>query len=77
MTVTLLMAIVGQEVEIDDVAERFVDAHAVLIDGHALRDAIDRRSFKAAILDIRLEAVALNVADGDARARAVRESPAG
>ena len=36
-------SVVGQEVAVDDVAERLVDAHAVLIDGEALRHAVDRR----------------------------------
>ena len=35
--------VVGQEVVVDDIAEALVDAHAVLIDGEALRHAVDRR----------------------------------
>ena len=35
--------VVGQEVVVDDVAEALVDAHAVLVDGEALRHAVDGR----------------------------------
>ena len=59
--------VVGQEVPVDDVAERLVDAHAVLIDGEALRHAVDGRGFEAAVLQIALKHVALRVAEDDAR----------
>ena len=44
-----------QEVPVDGVAEGLVDAHAVLIDGKPLRQAVDGRSLEAAILDAGLE----------------------
>ena len=61
--------VVGQEVPVDDVAERLVDAHAVLIDGEALRHAVDGRGLKAAVLQVALEHVALRVLEDDARHR--------
>ena len=53
--------VVGQEVPVDDVAEGFVDAHAVLVDGEALRHAVDGRGLEAAVLQVALEHVALRV----------------
>ena len=67
MTVDAVDGIGRQEVPVDGVAERLVDAHAVLIDGEALRQAVDRRSLKAAVLDAGLELVALQVVDHDRR----------
>ncbi len=64
--------VVGQEVPVDDVAEALVDAHAVLIDGEALRLAIDRRGIEAAVLQAALEHVALRVAEDDARHRVLQ-----
>ena len=55
------------QVPIHDVAERFVDAVAVLIDGDPLRCARHRRGGKAAIVEIALELVAGLVTQGDKR----------
>ena len=55
------------EVEVDRVAERLVDAHAIHVNGEALRLAGHRRSDEAAIADIGLEAVALLIRRAHAR----------
>ena len=63
----LVDRVLGNEVPVDGVAERLVDAHAVLIDGEADRRSGDRRRVEAAIADVWLEVVARYVADRDAR----------
>ncbi len=69
---------VRHQVPVDGVAERLVDAHAVLIDREALRRALDRRGVEAAILDVRLKRAVLNVIDVDAgHALAERAGEAG
>ena len=55
----------GDEVPIDDVAEHFVDAHAVLIDREPLRRADHRRGDEAAVIEIVLELIAGLVAERD------------
>ena len=63
----MLIAFVRQEVPVDDVAERFVDADTVLIDGKPLRHAVDGRRLEAAKLNVGLKLVALQVADDQTR----------
>src|SRR5690606_16129557 len=61
---------------VDGVAEGIVQAHAVLVDGEALRQTEQRRSDEAAVLQVRLQRVVLRVVDMDARelpAQVVRE----
>ena len=55
------------QIPVDGVAERLVDAHAVLVDGEPLRRARNRRSDEAAKLHIGREGIAANFVDGDAR----------
>jgi hypothetical protein len=55
------------QVPVDGVAERFVDAHAVLVDRQPLGRAGDGRSDKPAELDVRLKWIAGRVADEDSR----------
>ena len=49
------------EIPIDRVAENFIDADAVLIDGEALRRALPRRGNKAAIEQILRERIAVDI----------------
>ena len=49
------------QVPVHGVAEGFVDAHAVLVDGNALRRALQRRGGKSAKAQILNEAVALDI----------------
>ena len=58
--------VLRDEVPIDDVAEHFVDAHPVLIDGEALRRADHRRGNEAAVIEVELELIAGLVAQRDA-----------
>ena len=60
----------GDEIPVDAVAPRLVDAHAVLIDRETLRRADDGRGRKAAIVDLRLEWIA-----GDVDRRHARRAP--
>ena len=60
------------EVPVDDVAVRFVDAHAVLVDRDALRRARHRRGREAAIVEVALERVAGLVAERDAGQLAIQ-----
>ena len=53
------MALSGRKSQLTMSPKDFVDAHAVLIDGEALRHAVDGRGVEAAILQVLLEAVAL------------------
>jgi len=55
------------DVQIDRIAERLVDAHAVLIDRKALCAAADGRGIKSSIRDVGAEAAAADVGDDDAR----------
>src|SRR5262249_48763968 len=55
----------GQEGPIERVAEGFVDAYAVLVDGDPLRQAVDGRCAEAAILDVGLKDIALLVGEDD------------
>ena len=55
------------DVPVHRVAEGFVDAHAVLVDGEALRAPADRRRVEAAVGDFRAHRVAGGVGDDDAR----------
>ncbi len=55
----------GNHVPADHVAEGFVDADAVQVDGQALRRAGDRRGAKAAVGEVGLEGAALDVVDVD------------
>ena len=55
------------QVPVDRVAEGFVDAHAVLIDGQALRRTLDRRGGKAAEVKVGLQVVAGDGLQLDAR----------
>ena len=55
------------QVPVDGVAERFVDAHPVLVDRESLGSTGDGRCDKAAKLDVRLKWIAGRVADDDAR----------
>ena len=56
----------GQHVPVHRVPQRFVDAHAVLVNRYALRQAQQGRGGKAAILNIRLQRVVLGIVVGDA-----------
>jgi hypothetical protein len=58
--------VLRDEIPVDDVAENFVDAHAVLIDCEPLRRAEDRRRDVPAIVEIKLELIAGLVAECDA-----------
>ena len=49
--------VLRDEVPIDDVAEHFVDAHPVLIDGEPLRRADYRGSNEAAVIEVELELI--------------------
>ena len=53
----------GNQIPVDAVPLGFVDAHAVLVDGEALRSANHRRGGETAIVDFRLEGVAGRVND--------------
>ena len=55
----------GDQIPVDRVAESFVDAHAILIDGEANRRSGDRRRVEAAVADVGLKVVARDIADGD------------
>jgi hypothetical protein len=55
------------QVPIHDVAERFVDPVAVLVDGDPLRGARHRRGRKTTIVEVALELVAGLVTQGDKR----------
>ena len=57
------MALSGRKSQLTMSPKHFVDAHAVLVDGEALRHAVDGRGFKAAILQVALVDVALRVAE--------------
>ena len=59
------MAVCGNGVPIDGVAKGFVQPHAILIDGDALRRALQRRGFEAVKAQILEHAVALDVAEAD------------
>jgi hypothetical protein len=54
------------QVPVDGVAEGLVDAHAVLVDGQALRRARNGRSVKAAKFHVGLKGIAGHFADSDA-----------
>ena len=60
------------QIPIHGVAERFVDADAVLVDGEALRRARDRRGVEAAEKDVGLEGIARDILHVDA-GRILRE----
>ena len=64
---TLWIAFAGIEVPVHRVAEGIIEAGAVDVDRQALRRARDRRGDEAAVNDVRLEVIALNVADPRAR----------
>ena len=53
------------QIPVDDVAERLVDAHTVDIDRQALGRAEQRRRGKAAVVEVGLEGIALDFIDGD------------
>jgi len=55
-----------QQVEVDLLCVRLVDAHSVEEHAHALRGADDRRDLKAAHLELGLEARALVIVEGHA-----------
>ena len=61
----LVDGVLRDEIPIDDVAENFVDAHAVLIDGEPLRRAEDRRRDEPTIVEVELELIAGLVAERD------------
>src|SRR3984957_5667316 len=63
----LVDRILWNKLPIDRVAERLVDAHAVLIDGEADRRSADSRRVKSAIHEVRLKVVARDIADGHSR----------
>src|ERR1700704_1992189 len=54
------------QIPVDGVTGRFVDAHAVLVDRERLRGSGDRGRDKTAKLYVRLEWIAANFADDDA-----------
>ena len=66
------MALSGRKSQLTMSPKALVDAHAVLIDGEALRRAVDRRGIEAAVLQLALEQVALRVAEDDARHRVLQ-----
>ena len=57
---------VGYQVPVDAVAERLVDAHAVLVDRNSLRRAEHRGRLEAAVEDVGLERVGECVVESDA-----------
>jgi hypothetical protein len=57
---------VGDHVPVHGIAERFVDTHAVLVNGEPLRGAQYRRSLEAAVENIGLEGICQSVVDVDA-----------
>ena len=61
------------EVPVDGVAKGLVDAHAVLIDGEAGRQAEQGRSGKPAEVDVRLQRIVLRVTDADAAKITIQE----
>jgi hypothetical protein len=61
------------QIPVDDVAERLVDAHAVLEHRYALRRAEQRAGRKAAEVDVHLVRVALHLVDVDAAELAAHE----
>src|SRR3984957_3542511 len=63
----LVDRILWNKLPVDRVAERFVDAHAVLINGEADRGSPASRRVKSAIHEIWLEIVARDVADSHSR----------
>ena len=73
ITSTVASAPVGNEIPLHDVAERLVHAHAVLKDREADRLAEQWRRREAAVIDLRLIRVALNVVDVDALRRRIEE----
>ena len=58
---------VREKIPIDGIAERLVDAHAVLIDRQTLRGAEYGRGLETAIQDVRLKRIVEVVVDVDAR----------
>ena len=62
------------QIPMDRIAERLVDAHPVLVDGERLRCADDRRGVETAKLDIRLKRVALDIGQRDARDPALQRA---
>ena len=63
------MAFSREEIPVDGVAERLVDADAVLIHDESLRQTEQRRRREAAELQVGLERIALGFVDVDARER--------
>ena len=61
------------EIPAHDVAKRLIEADAVHVDGQALRRAEQRRRGVAAIVDVRLKRIALNLVDVHAVEAAVQE----
>ena len=55
-----------QQIPVDRVAERFVDADAVLINGDSLGQAEQGRNGETAILQVRLQGVVLGIVQGNA-----------
>ena len=55
------------QIPVDGVAERLVDAHTVLVNCQSLRCTGDRRRDKAAELDVRLKRVACGITEDDTR----------
>ena len=66
------MALSGRKSQLTMSPKDFVDAHAVLVDGEALRRAVHGRGVEAAILQAALVDVALRVAEDDARHRVLQ-----
>ena len=63
----------GNEIPIDRIAERIVDAHAVLIDGQSLRQSQERRCGETAKVEVGLQRVVLSMIDAHAAELPVQE----
>ena len=57
----------GMHVPVHHVAEGLIDAHAVLVDGEALRAPANRRRIEAAVGQLRAQRIARGVGNDDAR----------
>ncbi len=61
------------QIPVDRIAKRLVDAHTVLINGESLRQAEQRRDREAAEVHVRLQWIILGVVDVHARERSVQQ----